>query len=214
MATGVFIEWGMFKDKSTTLSEKFIYLEIQNLSMLEHGCIASNEHFAEKMGIKKEAVSRLISSLEKKGFITSIIKNGSRNFNRTITINKMLIDPKQNVISPLTNCLETKGNKTTNKTTNSYDSFLNEIKLRVKHKSKVTKTKEGAELFKQIANKQEVIEAYIKHQAENGSYSIRITAFMLDRDAYIQQPKQIVSAGTMTTEAQTALSNFNARLNK
>ncbi len=113
---GIFIEWSFWRDKTTTLSEKAILLEIQNLTMLELGCIASNKHFAELMGIKKEAVSRLISSLVDKGYITSKIKEGSRNFSRQITINKLLRGGKQNVISPLTNCLETKGNKSINKT--------------------------------------------------------------------------------------------------
>ncbi len=116
---GIFITWDFWKDKSTTLSEKAILLEINNLSMLKLGCIAQNSHFADIMGIKKEAVSRLISSLEKKGYINTEIKNGSRNFHRTITINKMLMHPKQNVNAPLTNCLETKDNKTINKTINT-----------------------------------------------------------------------------------------------
>lgn len=116
--SGIFITWDFFKDKSTTMNEKVLLLEISNLSMLEHGCVASNEHFASKMGIKKEAVSRLISSLQNKGYIHSEMKNGTRNFGRKITLNKMLFDPKQNVISPLTNCEETKGNKTINKTIN------------------------------------------------------------------------------------------------
>jgi len=120
---GVFITWDFFKDKSLTLSEKFIILEIQNLSALKLGCIASNDHFSNLMGIKKEAVSRLISSLVSKGYIESKIKNGSRNFGRVITINKMLFDPKQNVISPLTNCLESKGNKTNNKRYNKESDF-------------------------------------------------------------------------------------------
>jgi len=111
---GVFVTWEFFRDKSLTISEKFILLEINNLAMLEYGCIASNDHFSLIMGIKKEAVSRLINSLVNKGFLSSEIKNGTRNFSRKLTLNKLLFDPKQIVISPLTNCLETKGNKTNN----------------------------------------------------------------------------------------------------
>ena len=111
---GIFITWEFWRDKTTTISEKAILLEINNLSMLEYGCIASNEHFSSIMGIKKEAVSRLINSLVNKGFLSSEIKNGTRNFSRKLTLNKLLFDPKQIVISPLTNCLETKGNKTNN----------------------------------------------------------------------------------------------------
>lgn len=106
----VTLSWDFIRDDRTTMQEKLILCEIQNLTMLEYGCIANNEHFASLMGIQKEAVSRLINSLVKKGFILSEIKNGSRNFSRRLTINKMLFHHKQNVISPLTKCLETKGN--------------------------------------------------------------------------------------------------------
>ena len=122
---GIFLKWSVFRDKETTLSEKVLFLEINNLSMLDKGCIASNSHFADTLGVKKEAISRLISTLEKKGYITTEIVAGSRNHSRIITINKMLSTDnkmlfrgKQNVNTPLTNCLETKENKTINKTIN------------------------------------------------------------------------------------------------
>ena len=118
MSKGFWLPIELLKDKSTTMQEKLILVEINQLSMLDKGCIASNNHFAELFGIKKESVSRSISSLENKGYITTKIKDGSRNHERTITINKMLFEYKQNVISPLTNCLETKENKTINKTKN------------------------------------------------------------------------------------------------
>ena len=124
MSKGLWLPIELLKDKSTTMQEKLILVEINQLSMLDKGCVASNNHFSELFGIKKESVSRSISSLENKGFITTKIKDGSRNHERTITINKMLFEYKQNVIDPLTNCLETKDNKTINKTINiSYDDF-------------------------------------------------------------------------------------------
>ena len=123
---GIFIQWSVFRNKETTLSEKVLFLEINNLSMLDKGCIASNSHFADTLGVKKEAISRLISSLEKKGYINTKIVDGTRNHSRIITINKMLSTDnkmlfrgKQNVNTPLTNCLETKENKTINKTSNN-----------------------------------------------------------------------------------------------
>ena len=124
MSKGFWLPIELLKDKSTTMQEKLILVEINQLSMLDKGCIASNNHFAELFGIKKESVSRSISSLENKGYITTKIKDGSRNHERTITINKMLFEYKQNVISPLTNCLETKENKTINKTINIDTLFI------------------------------------------------------------------------------------------
>lgn len=123
---GVFIQWSVFRNKETTLSEKVLFLEINNLSMLDRGCVASNRHFADTLGVKKESISRLISSLEKKGYITTEIVDGSRNYLRKITINKMLLSDNKMLIGdnkmllkPITKCLETKENKTiTNKTVN------------------------------------------------------------------------------------------------
>lgn len=110
--------WELWRNKDLTLSEKAIFIEISNLSMLDNGCVASNAHFSQLMGIKKEAVSRLISSLESKGFISTKILPGSRNFSRVITINKMLTQP-------LTKCLETKDNKTSNAPKEAFEAFEN-----------------------------------------------------------------------------------------
>ena len=180
MSKGFWLPIELLKDKSTTMQEKLILVEINQLSMLDKGCIASNNHFAELFGIKKESVSRSISSLENKGYITTKIKDGSRNHERTITVNKMLFEHKQNVISPLTNCLETKENKTINKTNNKYDIFLDYLKSKCKHKTKVTKTKEGKVLFEQIEDKKQLALDYIRHQEEKKEYASVITKFMED----------------------------------
>ena len=122
MTKGFWVSLELLHDKNTTMQEKLLLVEISQLSMLDKGCIASNNHFAELLQVKKESISRSISSLENKGYITTKIKDGSRNHERVITINKMLFsinnllfDPKQNVISPLTKCLETKDNISINK---------------------------------------------------------------------------------------------------
>ncbi len=114
MTKGFWLPIELLHDKNTTMQEKLLLIEINQLSMLDKGCIASNNHFAETFKVKKESISRSLSSLEKKWYISSKIKDGSRNHSRTITINKMLFEYEQNVISPLTNCLETKENKTVN----------------------------------------------------------------------------------------------------
>ena len=118
MTKGFWLSIDLLHDKNTTMQEKLLLIEINQLSMLDKGCIASNNHFAETFKVKKESISRRLSSLEQKGYISTEIKAGSRNHDRTITINKMLFYYEQNVIAPLTNCLETKENKTINKTKN------------------------------------------------------------------------------------------------
>lgn len=116
MTKGFWLPIELLHNKNITMQEKLILIEISQLTMLDKGCIASNNHFAETFKVKKESISRSLSSLEQKGYITTKIKDGSRNHERTITINKMLFKYEQNVTEPLTKCLETKENKTDNKT--------------------------------------------------------------------------------------------------
>lgn len=61
-----------------------------------------------------------------------------------------------------------------------YDAFIDYLKSKSKYKTKVTKTKEGEKLFKQIENKKQLVIDYLKHQEEKKEYSVRITAFMED----------------------------------
>lgn len=124
-------------DNNLTHSQKFILAEIEQLASLEKGCIASNEHFAQLIGIAKESVSRSINDLRDKEYIEIEIVNGSRNHTRIITINnlstlnKISRPPKQNVKTPLTKHQETKENKQSNTTVNktivtteNYDNAL------------------------------------------------------------------------------------------
>lgn len=111
-------------NKDFNQSQKFIYSEIKQLHQLDHGCFASNEHFAELIGITKENVSKNLRDLESKGYISIVIKNGSRNRGRkitlikTVSLTKTVFDPYQSSISPLSKQQETKDNKTINKTIN------------------------------------------------------------------------------------------------
>lgn len=192
------LTWEFIKDKNYTMNEKLIYSEILNLSMLNKGCVAHNEHFANLMGIKKEAVSRLIHTLEEKGVISIQIINGSRNFSRIITINKMLFDHKQNVIEPLTKCLETKENKTININNNNDDdkkqkkSSTKKEKLEnlkkylfdnCRYKSKITITKKFEELFFKLDDRLLFANKYIEHQKEKLEFSKTLTNFILDYEA-------------------------------
>lgn len=156
MTKGFWLDVELLHDKNTTMQEKLLLIEITNLSMLDKGCIASNTHFAELFKVKKESISRSLSSLEKKGYILTKIKEGSRNHDRTITINKMLS-------VAITKCLETKENKTSNTQdidlVNEIIDYLN-IKTGKKYSSKskgnqkpiLSRLKEGYKLqdFKNV----------------------------------------------------------------
>ena len=63
---------------------------------------------------------------------------------------------------------------------NSYDVFINFLKDKCKYKSKITKTKEGKDLFNQIQDKKQLVIDYLKHQEEKKDFAVRITKFMED----------------------------------
>lgn len=77
---------------------------------------------------------------------------------------------------------------TNNKT--QYDDFINYLKKACKYKTKVTKTKDGEVLFKQIENKHQLVKDYINHQELKKEYSVRITAFMEDYETVYKQQEE------------------------
>lgn len=95
-------------DKKLSPNQKFILSEIMQLSELDKGCFASNKHFSELIGITTMGVSKALHDLEEKGYIKIDNSQTKRNFGRTITINSGK--------SPINSGLESKGNKTNNKT--------------------------------------------------------------------------------------------------
>ncbi len=54
--------------------EKVLFVEIHSLDN-EHGCYASNRHFAEFFGVSERQIRTYIGSLRDKGFITVSIQN-------------------------------------------------------------------------------------------------------------------------------------------
>lgn len=73
-------------DKNLSPNQKFILAEIEQLSQLNKGCYASNQHFSDLIGINKSGVSKAIGKLEELGYISTEIKLGSRNRERIITL--------------------------------------------------------------------------------------------------------------------------------
>ena len=70
---------------------------------------------------------------------------------------------------------------------NSYDIFLEYLKSKCKYKSKITKTKEGKDLFNQIQDKKQLAIDYIKYQIEKKEYAVRITDYMKDYNSVYKQ---------------------------
>mgnify|MGYP003658727912 CR=1 FL=1 len=166
-------------DKNLSPNQKFILSEISQLSSLEKGCIASNRHFSELIGISNAGVSNAITDLVKKGYIDIDNSNTKRNYGRVITIHSD-VAPLHSDVLAIHSDVETKENITSNKTTNTYLSFLEQVKEKVSIKSKVTKTKEGKELFDKIENKDLLLKSYVNHQLEKKEFSQRLTAYMMD----------------------------------
>jgi len=161
-------------DKKLSPNQKFILAEIHQLNSLEKGCFASNKHFAELIGITTQGVSKSINQLSEMGYIAIDNAQTKRNFGRVITINSGK--------SGINSGLESKENITVNKTISKFDDFLSQLEKACKYKSKVTKTKDGEKLFKQIKDIGKLFNDYIDYQKENGNYSVRITDFMKDYD--------------------------------
>jgi len=114
-------------DKNLNQSQKFMLAEIEQLCSLDSGCFASNNHFAELIGITKENVSRNLNDLKEMGYIDIQIENGSRNHTRIVTLTNLVIPPYQNSKTPLLKQQETKDNIQTNKTINTYASLISEF---------------------------------------------------------------------------------------
>ena len=66
---GVWIPREIWLDTELGWSEKLLLVEIDSLDN-EQGCWASNEYFAEFFNLSKDRISKLISSLKNKGYVT------------------------------------------------------------------------------------------------------------------------------------------------
>ena len=74
---GVWIPKEIWLDDNLTWSEKMLLVEIDSLSTLEKGCIATNEYLSNFFNLSKDRISKLISSLKAKGYIeVKLIYNG------------------------------------------------------------------------------------------------------------------------------------------
>lgn len=82
---GVWISKEIWLAKNLNWSEKVLLTEIDSLSKLGE-CFASNEYFAEFLGLSKDRVSKLISSLSKKKFISVKIlyKDGTKQVEKRV----------------------------------------------------------------------------------------------------------------------------------
>jgi uncharacterized phage protein (TIGR02220 family) len=72
---GIWIPRDLWVSKDLSIQDKVFLAEIHSLDNNE-GCIASNKYFANFFGLSKGSVSRIISKLKSKGYVTvQLIKN-------------------------------------------------------------------------------------------------------------------------------------------
>lgn len=154
---GIWLPIEIIQDNNITWLEKILLMEINQLCMLDKGCIASNEHFAELLGMKKNNISRSIHSLESKKYITVEVSN--RNHTRVI---KMILGGYQNDIDRYQNDNSLKrskqGSKQYNKKTSKKEKYELPDWLNKKawteweqHRKEIKKTLTPAAVKKQIS---------------------------------------------------------------
>ena len=76
-----------YMELDITWTQRILMSEISQLEILKAGCVASNAHFADKLRISPQGVSKALNSLKEKGLIDIDNSHTKRNFGRTITIN-------------------------------------------------------------------------------------------------------------------------------
>ncbi|MCO1336219.1 helix-turn-helix domain-containing protein [Microbulbifer sp. OS29] len=88
---GVWISASLWLDKSLTMQEKVMLVEIKSLSANPvRGCFKSNKAFAEFFGVSTSRVSQILTSLEEKGYINLRHKReGKRVVERNIFLSEM-----------------------------------------------------------------------------------------------------------------------------
>lgn len=75
---GIWIPADIWESKELTLQEKVFLVEIDSLDN-DKGCYANNNYFSRFFGVSSTRVSLVISSLVKKGFVTSTILQSEGN---------------------------------------------------------------------------------------------------------------------------------------
>jgi DNA-binding Lrp family transcriptional regulator len=74
--TGYWIPVEIADNPDLSWSERILWAEIHALSKGAKGCIASNAHFADHLGLSQERISRMISHLREQGLVEDLGFNG------------------------------------------------------------------------------------------------------------------------------------------
>lgn len=84
---GVWIPAEVWLDRSLSITEKVMMVEIGSLQDPVRGCYASNSHFARFFGLSSSRVSEIISSLSSKGLLrVELIRDGRQVVERRVRL--------------------------------------------------------------------------------------------------------------------------------
>lgn len=169
---GIWIPAHIWLDKNINLTEKCLLAEIDSLSDID-GCFASNQYFADFFGLSKDRISKLISGLRKKGYITVelIYKEG------TCEVDKRIIKANTYGYSYLGGSTHLEGGGENNDyITNNYNINNNNNKTSKKKATKEVRHKYGEFKNVLLSDKdleklkaeygEELVEKYIKKMDE------------------------------------------------
>ena len=73
---GVWICAAIFLDQKLTPAEKILLAEIDSLTSDDHGCYASNAHFAKRLGVTESRANHIVAQLTREGYIIRICYDG------------------------------------------------------------------------------------------------------------------------------------------
>jgi len=101
---GVWIPREIWENESLGWSEKILLVEITSLGK-NKGCFATNDYFANFLGVHKKHISRLISKLEKLGLVSVelVYKDNSKQIDKRIIY---VTSGNENVPTPTPKCSE------------------------------------------------------------------------------------------------------------
>ena len=108
---GVWIPAEVWLDRSLSITEKVMMVEIGSLQDPVRGCYASNSHFARFFGLSSSRVSEIISALSSKGLLrVELIRDGRQVVERRVRLSDLF--GRSNTYSEKAEESNTKSNST------------------------------------------------------------------------------------------------------
>ena len=185
-------------DKELTANAKLLYGEITALCNEKGFCWATNQYFADLYEIHPNSISRLISQLEKRGYLRLDIQQNEKGYVRHIYI----VEPQHNCEGAINNNVKTPLNKNVNPPINNIEYKNNTTKI---NKTPINNTSEYIGEFETLwslypnkKGKEQALKAYIKARKAKTEYeTIRIGLEMYVQYVQTQQTdKQYIKHGS------------------